>query len=104
MRKREVPEERIKKLIMAKSIEDTTHLSEHQLKVLVIQDMAREIAVKLMEFNKVVIERSDNWCYYNAEIEVIIPPTPGENLDAQPGPTCRLTNPKDSPDGRLGDG
>lgn len=51
--------------------------------------MGREIAAKLMEFNKVVVVFREEYFTYYGEIEVIIPPTPKENLNAKSRPTNR---------------
>lgn len=59
-------------------------LSPIEIQETIIYEMATEIARKLMEFNKVIVEYQPNLILYKGMIEIIVPPTPKENLDAQP--------------------
>lgn len=75
-----VPERRIKtialSIVMPASLRiDTNAAAAERL----ANAMGREIAAKLIEFNKVVAEAGVDNTTYSAQLDVIVPETPPEN-------------------------
>lgn len=78
---RQVPEARIKKLgnyIALNKIAETT--IDDVIETMANQ-MGKEIALKLIEFNKVTIKQFNNQSWWYSEIEIIVPPNPAVPLN-----------------------
>lgn len=82
---RYVPEDRIKRLAHSYTVEPHTTFNVQYVHRMMLEDMAKEIAMKLYEFQKISETKlDDGTIQYHSYIDVIVPPTPEKVTNAEP--------------------
>lgn len=88
---RQIPEERIKMLRLYRHHHEHWAIDEESVRKEMVRDMGIEIAQKLFEFNKVLIQQRETSLTYIAELEVIVPKGAPEMSKTPTEPLHKIT-------------